>query len=351
MAKFPREEISYKKIYKNLDLDRKLNIKWPKIELPKEIVYVDENVPLYNEKDVYIVDEYDEKFCLENNLDLNYFSKIFFQLDKNFKNYIFEKIKKIKIFKEEEPCDICGLSVENDNKKFVICQGCGLNVHDDCYGVPELCYKIWLCRKCIFYSEEGVCKLCESYGGALKKTNTGDWCHIVCASLMPEASFSNILLKEPIELDNIKPYEGTCFLCNKESKMLIKCSYLECKKLYHTKCCAEKFYSDLNNQVTYCYEHDPLKWPIEIKSRRNLFKDSEYYPELKNKIQIREVLPFFKNLENDFLKIVKSDPIIIFCEKNNKNEKIFEYWLEKRKIFGYIFDDMFIFSNYYLENA
>ena len=42
-------------------------------------------------------------------------------------------------------------------------------------------------------------------GGALKKTTSGKWCHIVCAIAIPEVYFEDIQLRERINIDNLNP--------------------------------------------------------------------------------------------------------------------------------------------------
>ena len=44
------------------------------------------------------------------------------------------------------------------------------------------------------------CELCPSREGALKRTNNGNWAHVICALYIPEVRFSNVASMEPIIL-------------------------------------------------------------------------------------------------------------------------------------------------------
>ena len=48
------------------------------------------------------------------------------------------------------------------------------------------------------------CELCPMKTGALKRTDTGSWAHVVCALYIPEVSFKNVeTTMEPIILSNV----------------------------------------------------------------------------------------------------------------------------------------------------
>ena len=44
------------------------------------------------------------------------------------------------------------------------------------------------------------CELCPSKEGALKRTDTNSWAHVVCALYIPEVRFGNVSTMEPIVL-------------------------------------------------------------------------------------------------------------------------------------------------------
>lgn len=49
------------------------------------------------------------------------------------------------------------------------------------------------------------CELCPQKDGALKRTDMGGWCHVVCALFIPEAWFGNVQTMEPIILKGVPP--------------------------------------------------------------------------------------------------------------------------------------------------
>lgn len=60
------------------------------------------------------------------------------------------------ILPEDLPCVICGESETANTNVIVICDGCNLAVHQDCYGVPCIPEGPWLCRRCMLKSHEDV---------------------------------------------------------------------------------------------------------------------------------------------------------------------------------------------------
>lgn len=358
MAKYPREEIDYKKLYKRLDLDKDLNIDWPEILCDsenKEIILIKDLEKSLNEKEVYFLDDFDEAFCTENNITYDTLQKIFEKLDKNFLTKIFNSLDEVEELQEYEYCDICGKATDDDLKRMIICQGCNISVHEECYGVVDSPSGRWLCRKCIYHFEEGECVFCNKKEGILKKTEDNKWCHVICALLHPNLSFCNSNIRDPIEiLDDLVQIEGNCKLCNQKSSYLVKCSYEDCDEFYHPSCCSEVLYCDLNNSVIYCEKHDPLHKRKKILSKRSKIRDCNSYPELFNKIELRENQKLQSPTTTEYMKIVKQEPQVILenLEKENKTEffvKICEFWKEKRKNLGFYFHDIFIFSNRFLK--
>ncbi|CAH2089660.1 unnamed protein product [Euphydryas editha] len=76
-----------------------------------------------------------------------------------------------------------------------------------CYGIIAVPTGPWYCRKCESPETKGKvrCELCPSKSGALKRTDTGGWAHVVCALYIPEVRFGNVTSMEPIVLRLIPP--------------------------------------------------------------------------------------------------------------------------------------------------
>ena len=49
------------------------------------------------------------------------------------------------------------------------------------------------------------CELCPSKGGALKRTDTSGWAHVVCALYIPEVRFGDVATMEPILVSIVPP--------------------------------------------------------------------------------------------------------------------------------------------------
>lgn len=352
MAKYPREEISYKKIYKKLDLDRELGIDFPELDLPTQIEVVDER-KISKVHESYAMDEDDHEFCAKNEILGKDFMKIFTVLDKAFLAYIFKRLDKLRIVQNKSPCDICGKNKNNSDAEKFTCQGCNLVVHKSCYGVVDESKKRWLCRACIFHFEKKSCKFCLRSDGAMKKVNNGEWGHLVCVMLNKSLGFCNDSYREPIEIVDKLIYEGVCSICHQKSDYLIKCSFDNCKVSYHASCCSENYYSDLGNAITYCDDHNPLKNYKKIMSKRSMLNLDHGYPDLENKVNLRLTNQFHIPKTGQFLKIVNTE-VKIFSSKIRKFKgdsnvnKIANYWKDKRDTYGYYYDDVFMFSNRFL---
>ncbi|XP_042210487.1 protein AF-10-like isoform X2 [Homarus americanus] len=157
--------------------------------------------------------------------------------------------------KQEDPKEMvggcCVCSDENGwtENPLVYCdgQGCNVAVHQACYGIVTVPTGAWFCRKC--ESQERAarvrCELCPSKDGALKRTDSGGWAHVVCALYIPEVRFGNVTTMEPIMLQLIpqERFNKSCYICEesgKESRAIIgacmQCNKSGCKQHFHVTC-------------------------------------------------------------------------------------------------------------------
>lgn len=101
-------------------------------------------------------------------------------------------------------CCVCSDERGWPENPLVYCDGqnCTVAVHQACYGIVTVPTGPWYCRKC--ESQERTsrvrCAICPSRDGALKKTDTSGWAHVVCALYIPEIRFGNVTTMEPIIL-------------------------------------------------------------------------------------------------------------------------------------------------------
>lgn len=83
-------------------------------------------------------------------------------------------------------CAVCSSEVDYDTDQLIHCHGCGIAVHQSCYGVRELpqMEDKWVCCACEAVLEgrsRPHCAVCPVEGGALKQTTLPDvWCHVAC---------------------------------------------------------------------------------------------------------------------------------------------------------------------------
>lgn len=156
-------------------------------------------------------------------------------------------------------CCVCSDENGWTENPLVYCdgQGCNVAVHQACYGIVTVPTGAWFCRKC--ESQERAarqssggrrifsqrCELCPSKDGALKRTDSGGWAHVVCALYIPEVRFGNVTTMEPIMLQLIpqERFNKSCYLCEesgKESRSTLgacmQCNKSGCKQHFHVTC-------------------------------------------------------------------------------------------------------------------
>ncbi|XP_064613828.1 protein AF-10-like [Liolophura sinensis] len=184
-------------------------------------------------------------------------------------------------------CCVCSDERGWAENPLVYCDGHGCNVavHQACYGIVQVPTGPWFCRKC--ESQERAarvrCELCPQREGALKRTDTGVWCHVVCALFIPEAWFANVQTMEPIVLKNVPPerFNKICYICEEHGRnkagagACMQCNKNGCKQHFHVTCaqargqlCEEAgHYGDNVKYCGYCaYHYKKLKKDGNIKT-------------------------------------------------------------------------------------
>ncbi|XP_072032481.1 LOW QUALITY PROTEIN: uncharacterized protein [Amphiura filiformis] len=173
-------------------------------------------------------------------------------------------------------CCVCGDERGWDENPLVYCDGHGCNVavHQACYGIVTVPTGPWFCRKC--ESQERAarvrCELCPQREGALKRTDSGSWAHVVCALYIPEVCFANVSTMEPILLTSVPHdrYSKVCCLCEtkgRESKAsmgaCMTCNKNGCRQAFHVTCAQQEGllceeagqYNDNVKYTGYCSLH------------------------------------------------------------------------------------------------
>lgn len=173
-------------------------------------------------------------------------------------------------------CCVCSDERGWPDNPLVYCDGngCTVAVHQACYGIVTVPTGPWYCRKCESPDTKTKvrCELCPSKSGALKRSDTGGWAHVVCALYIPEVRFGNVTSMEPIVLRLIPPerYNKTCYICQDVGKThratagaCMQCNKSGCKQQFHVTCaqglgllCEEAGnYLDNVKYCGYCQHH------------------------------------------------------------------------------------------------
>mmetsp|Transcript_6179 Transcript_6179/g.17253 ORF Transcript_6179/g.17253 Transcript_6179/m.17253 type:complete len:1117 (-) Transcript_6179:483-3833(-) len=149
---------------------------------------------------------------------------------------------------EQSSCHACGMIEEFDEDFMMQCDKCRMSVHMSCYGVKEYSNgKLWLCDVCRVPGLNTMppCMLCPTAGGAMKRTDNNEWCHLACARWVPEVGLNP---EAPIAVtmtSKIHParYEMTCILCRQRHGACIQCNAdNKCRRAFHVLCAANAGY-------------------------------------------------------------------------------------------------------------
>ncbi|XP_067012108.2 PHD finger protein 14 isoform X2 [Anabrus simplex] len=141
----------------------------------------------------------------------------------------------------------------DDANEIVECDGCGVTVHEGCYGVSDAASvsstvsscstEPWFCEACRAGVTNPMCELCPNPGGIFKETDVGKWVHLVCALYVPGVAFGEVDKLSSVTLFEM-PYNKwgakTCALCEDERfsriGVCIGCDAGMCRTFFHVTC-------------------------------------------------------------------------------------------------------------------
>ncbi|CAK1546045.1 unnamed protein product [Leptosia nina] len=150
-------------------------------------------------------------------------------------------------------CAGCLGSRSDDFNEIVECDGCGVTVHEGCYGVSDVTSESstvssastepWFCEACKAGVTDPSCELCPNKGGIFKETEVGAWVHLVCALYVPGVAFSEVERLSGVTLFEMAYSRWgarSCALCDDttlaRTGVCVECDAGLCKTFFHVTC-------------------------------------------------------------------------------------------------------------------
>ncbi|KAB5568646.1 hypothetical protein DKX38_002439 [Salix brachista] len=198
-------------------------------------------------------------------------------------------------------CDICR-RFETILNPILVCSGCKVAVHLDCYRCVKESTGPWHCELCeellssrcpgapanFWDRANGAeCGLCGGITGAFRKSTDGRWVHAFCAEWVFEPTFRRGQVNPVEGMEKIVKEINICCVCCHRHGVCIKCSAGHCQATFHPTCARSAgFYMNvktLNGKMqhkAYCEKHS-----LEQKEKAETQKLGE--EEIKSMRQVR----------------------------------------------------------------
>ncbi|XP_067614870.1 PHD finger protein 14-like isoform X1 [Eurosta solidaginis] len=175
-------------------------------------------------------------------------------------NDVLHNLKTLETHKTREPkvsvkpiCCVCLGDRSDDTNEIIECDGCGISVHEGCYGVSDnvsvsstnstCSTEPWFCEACRAGVSEPICELCPNKGGIYKETDVGKWVHLICALYIPGVAFGEVDQLSSVtlfEMQYNKWGAKVCSLCENprfaRTGVCIGCDAGMCKTYFHVTC-------------------------------------------------------------------------------------------------------------------
>lgn len=222
-------------------------------------------------------------------------------------------------------CCACLGDRSDDQNEIVECDGCGVTVHEGCYGVSEsnsvsstissCSTEPWFCEACKAGITDPDCELCPNKGGIFKETDVGKWVHLVCALYVPGVAFGEVDQLSSVTLFEM-PYNKwgakTCSLCDDtkfaRTGVCIGCDAGMCKTYFHVTCAQ---YAGLLSEAhsEEADQADPFYAHCKIHSDKTLIKHR------KRNYNAIKLKAFNRKLEQEAKKLEKPSPEQVRIER------------------------------------
>ncbi|CAL0319377.1 unnamed protein product [Lupinus luteus] len=236
-------------------------------------------------------------------------------------------------FSKEQPklCDICGRS-ETMLNPVLLCSGCKVAVHLDCYRSVKDTMGPWYCELCESLSSRSSatstinsrekpyfvaeCALCGGTTGAFRRSCDGQWVHAFCAEWVFESTFRRGQINAVEGVETLLKGTDICCICCCKHGVCMKCCYGHCRTTFHPYC-ARSVGLYMNVRTTggklqhkaYCQRHS-----LEQKEKAETQKHG--IGEFKRMKQIRVELERLRLLCERIVKREKIKRELILCSHN-----------------------------------
>ncbi|CAN6603527.1 nuA3 HAT complex component Nto1p [Trichomonascus vanleenenianus] len=193
----------------------------------------------------------------------------------------------------EQKCSVCDDAECDNSNAIVFCDSCDIAVHQECYGVPFIPEGQWLCAQCtISRRRKANCVFCPNKLGAMKRTDTNHWAHVVCALWIPETTMKNKIYMEPITGLRRIPrgrWKLICYICKYRIGACIQCVNKSCVQAYHPTCALKAgLFMKMNSGAvgalydpksleTYCDKHTPAEYAESVDVKASLKRAQDHY--------------------------------------------------------------------------
>ncbi|XP_037952358.1 PHD finger protein 14 [Teleopsis dalmanni] len=185
-------------------------------------------------------------------------------------------------------CCVCLGDRSDDSNEIIECDGCGVSVHEGCYGVSDnvsisstnstCSTEPWFCEACRAGVSDPACELCPNKGGIFKETDVGQWVHLVCALYVPGVAFGEVDQLSSVtlfEMQYSKWGAKACSLCENSqfarTGVCIGCDAGMCKTYFHVTCAqAAGFLTEAHHEEAEAA--DPFYAHCKIHSEKEMIK-------------------------------------------------------------------------------
>ncbi|XP_024020764.1 uncharacterized protein LOC21398060 isoform X2 [Morus notabilis] len=234
-------------------------------------------------------------------------------------------------FSKEHPrsCDICRRS-ETMLNPILVCCGCKVAVHLDCYRSVKESTGPWYCELCeelSSYRSSGApavnfwekpyflaeCGLCGGTTGAFRKSSDGQWVHAFCAEWIFDSRFRRGQVNCVEGMETVSKGVDLCNICRHKHGVCIKCNYGHCQATFHPSCARSAgFYMNIKSSggkqqhKAYCEKHS-------VEQRAKAETQKHGVEELKSLKQVRVELERLRLLCERIIKREKLKRELVLC--------------------------------------